>query len=209
LQQAESEGRRFLCSGAAPFVRVHAGQASRPVLSASELGVEGIAGGLTVIGSYAGRTQAQLEALPADAATTVVLDLERLLRATTRAAAVERATAVVAGRLAAGDDVMLRCSGAYVAAAEAAIGDALAAVIAGLDVRPRYVLVKGGTTASRVATEALGVRRAMVLGQLMAGVPAWRLGDESRWPGLPFVIFPGNVGGPESLAEALRLLRGG
>jgi uncharacterized protein YgbK (DUF1537 family) len=111
--------------------------------------------------------------------------------------------------LAAGDDVILRCSGAYVAAAEAAIGDALAAVIAGLDVRPRYVLVKGGTTASRVATEALGVRRAMVLGQLMAGVPAWRLGDESRWPGLPFVIFPGNVGGPESLAEALRLLRGG
>jgi len=67
--------------------------------------------------------------------------------------------------------------------------------------------VKGGSTASHLATEALGVRRAIVLGQLQPGVPVWRLGEESRWPGLRFVIFPGNVGTPESLAEALRTLR--
>ncbi|MBC7225200.1 MAG: hypothetical protein H5T59_13175, partial [Anaerolineae bacterium] len=47
-----------------------------------------------------------------------------------------------------------------------------------------------------------------VLGQVLPGVPAWRLGQESRFPGLPYVVFPGNVGDDESLARVLRLLRG-
>ena len=48
-----------------------------------------------------------------------------------------------------------------------------------------------------------------MLGQLQPGVPVWRLEDESRWPGLPFIIFAGNVGAPESLVEALQTLREG
>lgn len=27
--------------------------------------------------------------------------------------------------------------------------------------------------------------------------------SDSRWPGLPLVVFPGNVGGKEALAEAM------
>jgi hypothetical protein len=39
-------------------------------------------------------------------------------------------------------------------------------------------------------------------------VPAWRLesGPGLRHGGIPYVVFPGNVGGPTSLLEAVRAL---
>ena len=39
-------------------------------------------------------------------------------------------------------------------------------------------------------------------------VPVWILPEENDFPGLPYVIFPGNVGGPGSLAQAIEILRG-
>lgn len=48
-----------------------------------------------------------------------------------------------------------------------------------------------------------------VMGQILPGVPVWSMADDSRWPGLPLVVFPGNVGGKEALAEAMTKVRGG
>lgn len=47
-----------------------------------------------------------------------------------------------------------------------------------------------------------------VMGQILPGVPVWSMADDSRWPGLPLVVFPGNVGGKEALAEAMTKVRG-
>jgi uncharacterized protein YgbK (DUF1537 family) len=88
------------------------------------------------------------------------------------------------------------------------ISQALIEVVRRLEVRPRFLVAKGGITASDVATEGLGVVRAEVLGPIVPGVPVWKLGPESRFPGMPLVVFPGNVGGPESLVETLRRLDG-
>ena len=41
------------------------------------------------------------------------------------------------------------------------------------------------------------------MGQILPGVPVWSMASDSRWPGLPLVVFPGNVGGKEALVEAL------
>jgi prevent-host-death family protein len=73
-----------------------------------------------------------------------------------------------------------------------------------------FVVAKGGITSSDIATKGLEVRRAEVAGPLLppAIVPVWILPDENDFPGLPYVIFPGNVGGPESLARAIEVLRG-
>jgi uncharacterized protein YgbK (DUF1537 family) len=78
---------------------------------------------------------------------------------------------------------------------------ALVELIRLVDARPRYLLAKGGITASDIATHALCVKRAMVLGQVLPGVPVWEVGPESRYPGLPYVVFPGNVGDADSLAR--------
>jgi uncharacterized protein YgbK (DUF1537 family) len=53
----------------------------------------------------------------------------------------------------------------------------------------------------------LKVKRALVLGQILPGVPVWQLGQESRYPGLVYIVFPGNVGGPEALAEVVAKLK--
>jgi uncharacterized protein YgbK (DUF1537 family) len=66
------------------------------------------------------------------------------------------------------------------------------------------VLAKGGITSSELATRALGVRAARVLGQVQPGVPVWRLGPGSRWQDTPFIVYPGNVGEEQSLADLVR-----
>ena len=83
----------------------------------------------------------------------------------------------------------------------------LVAIVQALTVRPRYILAKGGITSSDVATQGLGVQRAMVLGQVLPGVPVWQLGPETRHPGLSYIVFPGNVGGPDALGSVVTALR--
>ena len=88
------------------------------------------------------------------------------------------------------------------------ISEAVQSLVAGLGVTPAFVIAKGGITSSDVGTKALRVRRAEVMGQLLPGVPVWRTGPESRFPGTPYVIFPGNVGEDSSLREAVEILTG-
>ena len=87
------------------------------------------------------------------------------------------------------------------------ISDSLIAIIQGIHRRPRYVVAKGGITSSDIATMGLNARRAMIMGQVLPGVPVWRLGSETRWPDLAYVVFPGNVGTDMALAEVRRRLR--
>ena len=68
------------------------------------------------------------------------------------------------------------------------------------------VIAKGGITSSDVGTKALKVKRADVMGQINPGIPVWRTGAESRFPGTPYVIFPGNVGEVQTLREAVEVL---
>lgn len=46
-----------------------------------------------------------------------------------------------------------------------------------------------------------------VMGQILPGVPVWSMPEGSRWPGLPLVVFPGNVGGKEAMVEAMLKVR--
>jgi uncharacterized protein YgbK (DUF1537 family) len=75
-----------------------------------------------------------------------------------------------------------------------------------LEVQPRYFVAKGGITSSDIATGALNVRRALISGQVLPGVPVWQLGDESRYPGTSYIVFPGNVGGNDALAAIQKRL---
>jgi uncharacterized protein YgbK (DUF1537 family) len=45
-----------------------------------------------------------------------------------------------------------------------------------------------------------------VTGQLLPGVPVWVGGADARWPGVPLVVFPGNVGADDALVRAVEAL---
>src|SRR2546430_12505416 len=90
------------------------------------------------------------------------------------------------------------------------VSHALIAALRQVKSRPRFIVAKGGITSYDVAQKALGAARARVLGQLFPGVPVWRLesGPQSRFEGVPYIVFPGNVSGRESLMQAVKLLSG-
>lgn len=86
------------------------------------------------------------------------------------------------------------------------ISDGVQRLVGQLDITPAFVIAKGGITSSDVGTKALGVKRANVLGQIQPGIPVWQTGAESRFPGMPYVIFPGNTGDKTTLRRAVEIL---
>jgi uncharacterized protein YgbK (DUF1537 family) len=88
----------------------------------------------------------------------------------------------------------------------AALTRTVARVVA--DRRPGYVVAKGGITSSDVATDALGIDRAVVRGSLLPGIVS--LWDPVSGPsaGMPYVVFAGNVGDADSLADVVDRLEG-
>lgn len=69
------------------------------------------------------------------------------------------------------------------------------------------VIAKGGITSAEVAHTGLGATGARVRGQLMAGVSVWDLVTAETT--IPYVVVPGNVGNPETLAHAVQGLSQG
>jgi uncharacterized protein YgbK (DUF1537 family) len=213
LLAAEGAGKRFLYRTAASFVQVRAGIAARPLLTAADLSTEG-SGGLFVVGSYVPKTTAQLNRLLARPEITALEIPVAELLDDRRAAIVGRIVDAVNRALGQGETTVIYTSRTYVGAAggesDLSIGrqvsDALIDIVRGVEVRPRYLVAKGGITSSDVATQGLGVRRALVMGQILPGVPVWRTGPESRHPGLAYVVFPGNVGGDDALVEVVERL---
>jgi uncharacterized protein YgbK (DUF1537 family) len=214
MTRAEAQRRRFVSVSAAPFVRVRAGMPRRDLLTREEMLIEAPSGGgLTIVGSHIDRAREQLAfALSQEGVEGIEVDVEDAIysaKNTSKERAIDVEQALSQGR-----DVVLHLghgkppSNADRAVAEGMrLSETLSGIVERLPTRPRYVMVKGGNTASHIARKGLGVRRATILGQLLSGVPAWRLGSEARWPELPFVIFAGNVGERESLYEAIEKLR--
>lgn len=215
LLQAEQNGNRYLLRSAAQIVAARLGLAARPLLTAEEMKTTGAGRGLIVVGSYVPKTTEQLSYLLANTTIDrIEISVPALIAEATRSKCIERALAGVHAALQADRDVVLHTSRDLVTGDDAArslqigstVSAALVEIVQQLAVRPRYIIAKGGITSSDLATRGLGVKRAIVAGQLLPGIPVWRLGAEAKFPDLSYVVFPGNVGGPGALAEAISKL---
>jgi len=215
LLAAEAQGRQFVFRSAASFVRVRAGIAARDLLDGAELNVGNGNGGLFVVGSYVPKTSAQLAALQnQDKMVDIEVKVDDLLNDARQPAAIAAATAAANQALKTGQDAVLFTSRDLVAGPDATsslnigrrVSDSLVTIVGGIACQPGYLVAKGGITSSDIATKGLGVRRAMIMGQVLPGVPVWRLGQESRWPGMAYIVFPGNVGSDDALADVRQRL---
>jgi uncharacterized protein YgbK (DUF1537 family) len=145
----------------------------------------------------------------------VEVNVESLLVPGSRHAEIERAARLVNIGIKSGREVAVYTSRELVVGENAQtnlqIGQETSAglidILRKLEPRPRYLLAKGGITASDIATKALSIKKAMVLGQIQPGVPIWQLGPESRYPGMPYIVFPGNVGDTRSLIQITETLK--
>ncbi len=86
------------------------------------------------------------------------------------------------------------------------ISTRLTSIIGSLKNKPKYIIGKGGITSSDVATKALAIKKALVLGQIKKGIPVWLAGEESKFPNMVYIVFPGNVGEDVTLREIIEIL---
>lgn len=220
LLEAEGAGKRFLYRTGPSFVRVRGGiTAPRPV-SPEDLYRDGPCGehGIVLVGSHVEMTTRQLEGAMALGGSTVFeLSVRKLLDEGERDEEVSRVAAGVNEALT-GSDVIVYTSRELVSTEGGRqhldigriVSDALVEVVRRLDrdLPLRYVVAKGGITSSDIGTRGLDVRRAEIAGTMLPGiVPVWILPQDSAFPGIPYVIFPGNVGSEDSLAKVMQILR--
>lgn len=219
LVSAIHKGKEFLFRSAAALTRVLGGIKGREVLSREELSdKENKNGGLILIGSHVKRTTQQLEQLrKAEFITFVEFNQHLAVDAQKLTAEQKRVIGIVEDEIKAGRTVAvytrrdrldlntsdkeeeLRLS--------VRISDAVAGIAGNLTVRPNFIIAKGGITSSDVGTKGLRVKKALVLGQILKGVPVWLTGPESKFPNMPYVIFPGNVGDENALYDAVLKLQ--
>jgi uncharacterized protein YgbK (DUF1537 family) len=213
--QAEQDGVPVIGRTAASYVRARAGML--PVAPVDLDAVNGGTPGLVVVGSHVPTTTLQLARLLTDQETpmgTVEIDVRALLDARERAAPtlMGRAAAAADEHLQAGRTVVVWTSRDLIRGLDrdgdlriaAKVSWALVQLVQQLRTRPAWIIAKGGITSSDIATAGLAVTEARVVGPLLPGVPVWRCGLTSRWPGLDLVVFPGNVGDADALRLAVR-----
>jgi uncharacterized protein YgbK (DUF1537 family) len=215
LLQAEAAGRRYLYRTAASFVRVRAGLSPRSLLAPGELKGDEHTGGLVVVGSYVQRSTEQLRAaLALPDSTGIEFDVNQLRDPQARSAQIAAVAARAESAIRAGANSVIYTSRqletslgkAGELGAARIVSAALVEVVCRIRLRPGWFIAKGGITASDLAVQGLGVRRARVLGQAAPGIPVWRTGPESRHPGLTYIVFPGNVGTAETLRDLMATL---
>ena len=205
---AERDGARFVYRVGPSFVRARVGQGEQPPIADADLrDAVGTGHGLVVVGSHVARTSRQLERLGARRELArVEIDVPTVLASGHRhlddvvaqvATSLEHRTTVLSTSrtLVTGRDEAesLEIARRVSAALTGVVGRVVAAS------PPAYVLAKGGITSSDVATESLRADRAWVRGSLLPGIV-------SLWApasGPPLVVFAGNVGGEDALADVV------
>lgn len=212
---AAEEGKRFLFRSAASLLTSLAALPPQPVApEAMSAYVRDGRPGVVLVGSHVAKSTRQLETLIDRAdVVPVEIDLDRLVQDeeglfhtlidrletaqherrslvlyTSRG---ERRFASKAERLAFGE----RVSGFLVR------------VVQNLPPEIGFLVSKGGITSNDTLSKGLALRMARVLGQIHPGCSVVRCpAEHPRFPHLPVVIFPGNVGGNGALAEVFEIM---
>ena len=214
--RAMKAGKTFMFRTAAAWTKVIGGVPDKALLTKEELVVPGNTnGGLIIIGSHVKKTTDQLAKLKElkdvkfiEFNHMLVLEPEKLEAELRRVVGdVEQAiengqtVAVYTGRKrfdAGSEEESLRVS--------VKISEAITSIVSRLSIQPAFLIAKGGITSSDVGTKGLSVKRALVLGQVAPGIPVWKTGAESKFPGMSYIIFPGNVGAVTTLRDIVAKL---
>jgi uncharacterized protein YgbK (DUF1537 family) len=211
--RAEAKGKIFLCRTSASFVRSRIGQDSNDMLSKEEIVHSDEGGALILVGSHVPGSTLQLEnVLDIKGMIGIELEVESVL--SEKPDLVDTIVTKVDEALRNSQDVTVYTSREVVTGSSpeeylrigAQVTDAMTEIVRRIETKPRYIISKGGMTSSNVTTNGLGMVRAVVPGQIQPGVLVLRLGEETKFPGTHLVLYPGNVGSPNSIANVVRKL---
>lgn len=215
LIKAFKSGKNFLFRTAAALTKVIGGVPDKELLSRKELIADNHNGGLIIIGSHVKKTTEQFNELKKcswikfiEFNHLLVLkpeelndEINRIINETEQCIKNGQTTAVYTGRKrldVGSEEESLKVS--------VKISEAITSIVDKLSIQPSFIIAKGGITSSDVGTKGLHVKKATVMGQIKPGIPVWKTGAESKFPYMPYVIFPGNVGTSTTLREIVEEL---
>ncbi len=212
---AAGDGKRFLFRSAASLLTALAALPPQPVAPAQmSRFVRDGRPGVVLMGSHVATSSRQLERLMADTdAMPIEVDVDRLVSDEDGLWASIQSQIQAARREHRGMVLYTsRGERQFASTAERlAFGERVSAflmrIVRELPEDIGFLISKGGITSNDTLSQGLALRTARVLGQVRAGCSVVRCpADHPRFPNLPVVIFPGNVGGPEALAEVYGIL---
>lgn len=181
------------------------GIADKPLLDRSILKESGV--GCFIVGSHVQKTTRQLNALLAGQGVAgIEVDVERVLH--DGDALMQELLSEMKQRAEEGLTPVIFTSRKEVRLTDAderqhlgqRISDFLVEMVARLPFVPSYLVAKGGITSNDILTKGLALKSAVVLGQIVPNVPCVMTDH------FPYIIFPGNVGGDDSLREVYEKL---
>ncbi len=182
------------------------GIADKPLLDRSILKEDGV--GCFIVGSHVQKTTRQLNALLAGQGVAgIEVDVERVLH--DGDALMQELLSEMKQRAEEGLTPVVYTSRKEVRLTDAderqhlgqRISDFLVEMVARLPFVPSYLVAKGGITSNDILTKGLALKSAVVLGQIVPNVPCVMTAH------FPYIIFPGNVGGDDSLREVYEKLK--
>lgn len=213
VRAAAAQGKRFLFRSAASLVKALANLPPQPV-SAEAMGrfTRGARPGAVIVGSHVEKSSRQLALLLQEPGVVgIEVDVQKVPEQPAEVLKAVLQQAEVA--FSAGKTSVVYTSRGEVQfadqAARLAFGEAVSAllmdVIRNLPQDLGFLIGKGGITSNDMLSSGLALRAARVLGQVAPGVSVVRCpADHPRFPELPVVIFPGNVGDDDALALVYR-----
>ena len=213
-----ADGKRFLFRSAASLLTAFAGLPPQPV-APGEMSryVRGGRPGVILMGSHVGKSTRQLEHLIEHTGILPLeIELDRMLA--DEPALLANISEKLGQAQADGKGVVLYTSrgerGFPTKSERLAFGDRvsnlLVRIVHDLPSEIGFLVSKGGITSNDTLSKGLELRTARVLGQVRAGCSVVRCPDDHpRFPNLPVVIFPGNVGGDDALTEVYQILGNG
>ena len=182
------------------------GIADKPLLDRSILKEDGV--GCFIVGSHVQKTTRQLNALLAGQGVVgIEVDVERVLH--DGDALMQELLTKMKQRAEEGLTPVVYTSRKEVRLKDVderqhlgqCISDFLVEMVARLPFVPSYLVAKGGITSNDILTKGLALKSAVVLGQIVPNVPCVMTDH------FPYIIFPGNVGGDDSLREVYEKLK--
>lgn len=212
---AAGDGKRFLFRSAASLLTAFAGLPPQPVAAAdmSRLVRDGKPG-VVLVGSHVDKTSRQLRQLMEQTAVQPLhVDLDWLVR--DEEGLYFELVRQMAEAQQAGQGVVLYTSRGErqfeTTADRLAFGERVSGflmrLVRNLPPETGFLISKGGITSNDTLSTGLALRTARVMGQILAGCSVVVCPeDHPRYPRLPVVIFPGNVGGDDALADAYQIL---
>ncbi|MFE7083965.1 four-carbon acid sugar kinase family protein [Priestia megaterium] len=212
LNIVTKKGKFFLYRSAASFVKSYSGTKDIPYLNKEILfnEEEKLNGGIVIVGSHVKKSSEQLSYLQSQLQIkSIELDVERLLNKHAREGEINRATTLLNQYIEANENAVLYSSRKLIKdevkinnlLISQSVSLAITSIVQNLRYTPKFIIAKGGITSSDIATKGLNIKKAKVLGQVASGIPVWKMGKEAKFPNVPYIVFPGNVGERETLKE--------